>query len=76
MVMDMSLYPSLSLSPLPPVFTTSLIQTPGREGGYFLESEEGKPYMEVFREIRLQHILNDPISIEALETDRVIPESM
>ena len=47
----------------------------GRSGGSFLEREAGLPYVEVFRAIRLQHILNDITSIESIEADRIIPQS-
>ena len=41
----------------------------------FLETERGEPYVEVFRAIRVQHILNDVVSVHTLETDMIIPKS-
>ena len=42
---------------------------------YFLETERGQPYVQVFRAIRIPHILNDVVSVHTLESDRIIPES-
>ena len=41
----------------------------------FLDTPKGKPYAEIFRHIRLQHVVKDLASAGILETDRVIPES-
>jgi len=47
----------------------------GKDGSFFLETEVGQRYVEVFRAIRLQHILNEVVSTGTLEVDRIIPES-
>lgn len=41
----------------------------------FLDTAKGKPYVELFRHIRLQHVVKDLASVGILELDRVIPES-
>lgn len=46
----------------------------GRDGSFFLETEVGQPYVDVFQAIRLQHILNEVVSTGTLEADRIIPE--
>lgn len=40
----------------------------------FLSTEKGSPRQQVFRSIRLQHILADPVSISVLEKDNIIPQ--
>lgn len=40
-----------------------------------MDTAKGKPYAEVFRRIRLQHVIKDLTSVGILESDRVIPES-
>jgi len=50
-------------------------QERGKDGSFFLETEVGQRYVEVFRAIRLQHILNEVVSTGTLEVDRIIPES-
>ena len=47
----------------------------GKDGSFFLETEVGQHYVEVFKAIRLQHILNEVVSTGTLEVDRIIPES-
>ena len=44
-------------------------------GCYFLETEASEPYLEVFKRIRLQHIVNDYESTQTLELDKIIPQS-
>ena len=46
----------------------------GRDGSFFLETEVGQPYVDMFQAIRLQHILNEVVSTGTLEADRIIPE--
>ena len=46
----------------------------GIDGSFFLETEVGQPYVDVFQAIRLQHILNEVVSTGTLEADRIIPE--
>ena len=43
-------------------------------GVSFLECEVGEPYVSVFRGVRLQHILNDVVSVRTIEADKIIPE--
>ena len=45
----------------------------GERDSYFLNTEEGKEYAELFRSLRLKHILNDQLSATVLEEDRIIP---
>ena len=45
------------------------------DGSFFLETERGKEYSNVFRAIRLEHIIVDCCSVSVLETDRIIPAS-
>lgn len=40
----------------------------------FLESDEGKAFIPVFRAIRLHHVINDTRSIQLLDTDNIIPQ--
>ena len=42
--------------------------------GVYLETEEGHQYQELFRSIRLRHIINDSASIAVLENDKIIPQ--
>ena len=42
---------------------------------HFLETERGCQYEPVFKAIRVQHILNDVVSVKTLEADGIIPES-
>lgn len=42
---------------------------------YFLECEQGQQYAAVFKAVRVQHILNDVVSVKTVEADRIIPES-
>ena len=42
--------------------------------GVYLETEEGRQYQELFRSIRLRHIINDSASIAVLENDKIIPQ--
>ena len=41
---------------------------------YFLETDRGHKYEPVFKAIRIQHILNDVVSVKTLEADGIIPE--
>lgn len=41
----------------------------------FLDSEQGNPYVPVFRALRLQHIIRDFVSCRELERDSIIPWS-
>lgn len=50
------------------IFLSSVGEAP------FLNTERGSPNSQVFRSIRLQHILADPVSIGVLEKDNIIPQ--
>jgi len=45
----------------------------GENKSYFLTTEEGKEYAKLFHSLRLKHILNDQLSANVLEEDRIIP---
>ncbi len=40
----------------------------------FLESSCGAPYIEAFRSLRLQHIINDFASTLVIEDDNIVPK--
>lgn len=42
----------------------------------FLGETDRDKYVKVFKAIRLQHILNDKPSLNTIEADRIISESM
>lgn len=42
---------------------------------YFLDTEEAKPFLAVFRNIRLPHLINHHMDVEMLVSDRIVPES-
>ena len=46
----------------------------GEDGSYFLDTEDGKEYVELFKSIRLKHILNDQPSVTTIEEDSIIPQ--
>lgn len=53
-----------------------LLDLAGESNGCsFLETESGRQFIPVFKAIRLQHILNDVVSVKTLEADGIIPES-
>jgi hypothetical protein len=41
----------------------------------FLESPEAAPFLGVFRNIRLPHLVNHHMDVEILVSDRIIPNS-
>lgn len=43
-------------------------------GCSFLETKIGREYIPVFKAIRVQHILNDAVSVKTLELNAIIPE--
>ncbi|EPQ08727.1 Germ cell-less protein-like 1 [Myotis brandtii] len=43
------------------------------EGMTFLETEQGKPFVSVFRHLRLQYIISDLASARIIEQDSLIP---
>ncbi|XP_019798560.1 germ cell-less protein-like 1 isoform X2 [Sagmatias obliquidens] len=43
------------------------------EGMTFLETEQGKPFMSVFRHLRLQYIISDLASARIIEQDSLVP---
>lgn len=42
---------------------------------FFLDREQGKPFIPLFKALRLQHIIRDFISCREVEKDRIIPGS-
>lgn len=40
-----------------------------------METENGKQFIPIFKAVRLQHIMNDVVSVRTLEADGIIPES-
>jgi BTB/POZ domain-containing protein 13 len=59
--------------------TNSLIQSKpdewgATETGSFLGSDQGAPYVSVFKHVRLQHIVSDYLGVETIHADRIIPE--
>ncbi|XP_023346472.1 germ cell-less protein-like 1 isoform X2 [Eurytemora carolleeae] len=51
--------------------------TSGKNGRteYFLDSESAKPYLAVFRNMRIVHMINHHLDLESLVSDRIIPNS-
>jgi hypothetical protein len=47
----------------------------GEEEETFLESGEAAPFLGVFRNIRLPHLVNHHMDVEILVSDRIIPNS-
>ena len=45
-------------------------------GECFLETEEGKEYLEVFKQLRLSNILRDYGCCKEVEADGILPKSM
>lgn len=43
------------------------------EGMAFLETEQGKPFVSVFRHLRLQYIISDLASAKIIEQDSLVP---
>ena len=44
-------------------------------GGSFLETAEAAPFLPVFRNIRLPHLVNHHMDVEILVSDRIVPDS-
>jgi len=42
---------------------------------YFLNTPEAEPYLSVFRNIRLPHLINHHMDVEMLVSDKIVPES-
>ena len=42
--------------------------------GEFLDTEAGKPYRDIFKGIRFQHIINDASSVRILDRESIIPQ--
>ena len=40
-----------------------------------LETENGRQFSPIFKAVRLQHIMNDVVSVRTLEADGIIPAS-
>jgi BTB/POZ domain-containing protein 13 len=49
----------------------------GKDGRteYFLDSEQAKPYLGVFRNMRIVHMINHHLDLESIVSDRIIPNS-
>ncbi|XP_065845714.1 germ cell-less protein-like 1 [Oscarella lobularis] len=45
------------------------------KSGEFLDTEAGKPYRDIFKGIRFQHIINDASSVRILDRESIIPQS-
>ena len=41
---------------------------------FFLETNEGQPFVQVFKHLRLSHLVNHHMDMEMLLTDRIIPQ--
>ena len=46
-----------------------------REQPFFLETSEGKPYIEVFKKLRMSHLVNHNMDMDMLLSDKIIPKS-
>lgn len=44
-------------------------------GKPFLHTNQGRPYEKPFKCLRLRYLLNHPIDLSIIMTDRVIPET-
>jgi len=53
----------------------SLSQANRGQTEYFLEQEEAQPYLPVFRNIRLPHLINHHMDVAMLVSDRIVPDS-
>ena len=42
---------------------------------YFLDTDEAKQFLAVFRNIRLPHLINHHMNVEKLVSDKIVPES-
>ena len=42
---------------------------------YFLDTDEAKQFLAVFRNIRLPHLINHHMNVEMLVSDKIVPES-
>ena len=43
---------------------------------FFLDTRDGQPYVEVFKSLRLNHLVNHHMDMEMLLTDRIIPRQV
>lgn len=46
----------------------------GRSGDSFIEDEEGQEYAEVFKALRIEHLINHPLDVVMLEEDNIFPK--
>ena len=42
---------------------------------YFLDTREAEPFLSVFRNIRLPHLINHHMDVEMLVSDKIVPDS-
>ena len=42
---------------------------------YFLDTPEAAPFLSVFRNIRLPHLINHHMDVEMLVSDKIVPDS-
>lgn len=40
-----------------------------------METENGRQFSPIFKAVRLQHIMNDVVSVRTLEADGIVPAS-
>lgn len=52
-----------------------LSETKEGRTSYFLELDSAKPYLPVFRNIRLPHLINHHMDVAMLVSDRIVPDS-
>lgn len=45
-----------------------------RSGDCFLQSEEGQEYIEVFKGLRIEHLINHPLDVEMIEQNNIYPK--
>lgn len=46
-----------------------------KSNDYFLDTSEAAPFLSVFRNIRLPHLINHHMDVEMLVSDRIVPDS-
>uniref|UniRef100_A0A8C6RM89 Germ cell-less, spermatogenesis associated 1 n=1 Tax=Nannospalax galili TaxID=1026970 RepID=A0A8C6RM89_NANGA len=78
MQVEMDVYTALKKVPMYTYYLTIScvwFQVWGRyfEGTTFLETEQGKPFVSVFRHLRLQYIISDLASARIIEQDSLVP---
>jgi len=66
---------SKSLSTASEMYLSSLAKSLDDRTTSLLETPLGKPFANVFRQLRLQHIVNDLNSLDILEKERLLPSA-